>query len=259
MNPGVLLLCCLTLQARLEKIQAASSGYGPGGSAVLQAAYEALSEGNYTLVGIEDLWAVALKEGKNRFDSPRLWSATTPQQTGDMLGQTTIGPWQITLQNARQRGIYYDISSDWDDTARIAFLETRPRIQAHLAADILEAAYQTYGKRSPYALQSYFWLEGFLQKKIGQGRWYDSVLALDPTAMRNTGFYAKQLLLGSRFNPHGLLYWLYITQDESAIRETLSAWSQNGSEIVPEDLTHCSCSGAFQEYLLTLLLHGSSP
>jgi hypothetical protein len=248
MNFALLLLCGLSLQTRYERILLVSS---QSSAPVLKIAKQALEEGSYQYVGIEDLWAVALKEGKNRFGNPKLWSATTAQQTGDMLGQTTIGPWQITLQNIRLYGTPYGISKDWEDSELIAFLETRPVVQAHLAADLLEAAYNSYGKRTPYALQSYFWLDGFLQKKIGQGPWYDSVLARDPAAMRNTGFYAKQLLLGSRFNPQGLLYWLWITGDDAAIKEALEAWRDHGYPITSDDLDHCNCEPPFQDYLRT--------
>jgi hypothetical protein len=126
-------------------------------------------------------------------------------------------------------------------------------LQARLAADFIEDSYRVYGRRTPYAIQRYFWLEAFRQKKIGQGAWYNNVLARAPAEMKNTGFYAKQFVLGSRFNPEGLLYWLYVTGDEPAIREILSVWSKNGYPITKADLSHCSCNPAFRAYLQKLL------
>lgn len=231
----------ITLEQRYNKIRKALGEYSPGGLKVLDTAYRALQSGNYHLVGIEDLWAIALKEGMNLFDSPRLWSATGPQQTGDMLGQTTVGPWQITLETVRIYVTHHGMQQQLSDSGVIQYVEDRPEPQAMIAADYIEESYRTYGVRTPYALQNYFWLEGFLQKKIGQGPWYASVLAKDPEQMRNTGFYAKQLLLGSRFNPHGLLYWLYITDDTLRIRRTLESWQASENAITMEDLRHCDC------------------
>ena len=67
--------------------------------------------------------------------------------------------------------------------------------------------------------------------------------------MRETGFYAKQLLLGSRFNPEGLLYWLYVSGDLQAIRQTLQTWSDAGYPVSESDLAHCSCDPHFQAFL----------
>src|SRR5205085_1833699 len=142
-------------------------------------------EADHPLVGIEDLWATALKEGKNRFNQRNMWGATGPAQTGDMLGQTTIGPWQITIENARELGATYGVSSNFSSADLISFLENRPKLQARIAADFLQESYTQYGKRSPWAMQRYFWLEAFREKKIGQGHWYDSVLAKNPKDMRN--------------------------------------------------------------------------
>lgn len=206
---------------------------------VLRFAYEALQNGNYRHVGIEDLWTTALQEGKNLFGSGKLWSVTGPAVTGDMLGQTTIGPWQITLQKLN----HYKT----DDVT--------PELQARIAADLIEESYERLGKRTPLAIQSYFWLEAFEQKKIGQGPWYNSVLAKSPAGMKNTGFYAKQIILGSRFNSRGLLYWMYVTGDEDAIRDVLQTWSQNGYLIRTEDLQHCACDSQFQNYLRRRILN----
>ena len=42
---------------------------------------------------------------------------------------------------------------------------------------------------------------------------------------RDTGFYAKQILLGTDYNRRGLLYWLWVTDDHAAIKATLQAWA----------------------------------
>jgi hypothetical protein len=237
------------LEQRMQRIEAHSADYGNGGLSVLKSAYEALSQGQYELVSLEDLWATALKEGKTLFSGKKLWSATLPAQTGDMLGQTTIGPWQITIANAREFGAAHGVVKTWSDGQVLSFLELKPVIQAQIGADFMEASYRKYGRRAPSAIQSYFWLDAFVQKKIGQGPWYASVLAKAPGQMAQTGFYAKQLLLGSRFNPEGLLYWLYRAGDETAVRETLALWNQKGYPITTEDLEHCSCDPAFRDWL----------
>lgn len=238
-----------SLEQRLQRLQSHSAQYGSGGALVLTNAYQALSEGHYELVGMEDLWATALKEGRTLFSSKKLWSATPPGQTEDMLGQTTIGPWQITIANAREFGALHGVVKTWSDSQVSSFLETRPVVQARIAADFIEASYSNFGRRAPLAIQSYFWLEAFAEKRIGQGPWYASVLSKSPGQMTQTGFYAKQMLLGSRFNPEGLLYWLYRTGDEPAVRETLALWKLKGYEISTEDLEYCSCEREFREWL----------
>ncbi len=227
----------IPLSVRYEKIRAAATDYGKDGMEVLRIAYDAIQNGNYRQTGIEDLWTTALQEGKSLFGTGRLWSVTGPAKTGDMLGQTTIGPWQITAQTL-QNYKTTDIS---------------PKLQARIAADLIEKSYDRLGKRAPLAIQSYFWLEAFEQKRIGQGPWYNSVLAKSPAEMKNTGFYAKQIILGSRFNSRGLLYWLHVTGDEDAIRDVLRTWSRNGYPIRKEDLQHCDCDVEFRRHLLRLL------
>lgn len=241
------------LQTRYDRIRRFSSAHGTGGLAVLSQAYDVLQLGDYKLVGLEDLWATALKEGRPLFASNHLWGATTATQTGDMLGQTTIGPWQITIANTKELGAGYGIQPDWNDAQIISFLKLRPRLQARLAADFIEKSYGELGLRAPQAIQRYFWLDGFQQKKIGQGPWYASVLAKNPGEMPQTGFYAKQLLLGSRFNPEGLLYWLYRSGDEDSVRSALKVWRESGFEITIEDLEHCACDQTFRDWLRALL------
>lgn len=247
-----------SLEERLQRIEADSGEYGDGGLSVLKSAFAALSGGQYQLVGLEDLWATALKEGRTLFPNKRLWGATSPIQTGDMLGQTTIGPWQITIANAREFGAGHGVVKTWSDSQVVSFLESSPAVQARISADFIEDSYVRYGRRAPYAIQSYFWLDAFARKKIGQGAWYASVLAKSPEQMAQTGFYAKQLLLGSRFNPEGLLYWLYRTGDETAVRDTLALWNQKGYPISTEDLDYCSCDPSFRDWLADKIRNSQS-
>ena len=247
--PAALLAAEPSLQQRFERIQAHSRPHGSAGLSVLKESFNTMSRRDYRWVGLEDLWATALKEGRTLFTGSRPWGATLPGETGDMLGQTTVGPWQITIANAREYGAACGVEKSWDDNRVIAFLESQPAVQARISADFIEESYREYGRRTPLAMQRYFWLDGFLQKKIGQGAWYNSVLAKTAAGMAATGFYAKQLLLGSRFNPEGLLYWLYRTGDEDGVRETLAAWKEKGHEILPQDLDHCSCDTDFRIWL----------
>lgn len=242
-----------SLQQRFELMAARSQSHGSGGLSVLNEAYKALREGSYRQAGLEDLWATALKEGRTLFAGKRLWAATSPAETGDMLGQATVGPWQITVANAREYGAMHGVEKNWSDRQVIARLESQPSLQARITADFIEESYKQYGRRTPMAMQRYFWLDGFLEKRIGQGPWYASVLAGSPAEMAATGFYAKQLLLGSRFNPEGLLYWLYRTGDEQAVRAALRAWKENGYEIVPGDTDHCGCDPDFGRWLQALM------
>jgi hypothetical protein len=78
-------------------------------------------------------------------------------------------------------------------------------------------------------------------------------VALHPREMSQTGFYAKQLLLGSKYNPEGLLYWLWITGEEEAIRTTLDRWKHDGYPVTQKDLEHCSCDPNFQTFLKRML------
>jgi len=229
----------LDLDRRYEAILAASAPFGEGGREVLEVAYRVLregrAEGRWPLVGLEDLWAEAIKEGTVLFNRPeRRWGLTTADETADMLGQNTIGPWQITVRNVRYiYGRPYGIEPDWPDVKVYTFCRDNPDIQARMIADYIQEAYEKYGRRSPYGIQCYFSLRAFVRGTIGMGRWDQSVLPaapggnpalISPQDKANTGFYAKQLLLGTRTQPHGLLYWLWVTGDLDAIREVLRVW-----------------------------------
>src|SRR5262249_17851477 len=147
------LVVAVDVSESCPRIRAASAQYGNGGLLVLNQACEAISGGPYHLVRIEDLWATALKEGRTLFDSKNLWGPTGPAQTKDMLGQTTIGPWQITLANAREYGARYGIHNEWTDSQLISFVQGQPGTQARLAADFIEDSYRDFGLRSPLAIQ----------------------------------------------------------------------------------------------------------
>ncbi len=223
-----------------ERIKARAD-YGKGGAEVLRQAFLGLQErhrdGKAALVELPDLWTQALQEGSVLFDKPdKLWSATPPGETLDMLGQTTVGPWQMTTTNIQlYLGAPYGVKKDWKLRKLVEFCREHPLIQAKMAADIVQWNFESNGgKRSPYGIQSYFWLDGFVKGDIGQGTWDDSVLVLpdpktgkmdnSPARMKKTGFYAKQILLGWKDQPHGLLYWLWVIEDREGIKSALRAW-----------------------------------
>jgi hypothetical protein len=233
-NPGV-----TDLDRRYGAILRHCEPYGDGGRIVLEVAYRTLREGKaagrWPAVGLEDLWVEAIQEGASLFNDPdRRWGRTTAQETKDMIGQTTIGPWQITITNVKTiYGLPYGVRPEWPDEKVYAYCRDHPDIQAKMIADYVQEAYTKFGRRGPYGIQRYFWLEGYVRGWIGQGRWDQSVLPtppdgdwkkLTPAMKADTGFYAKQVLVGWRGNPRGLLYWLWVTGDTTAIREALCTW-----------------------------------
>lgn len=212
---------------------------GDGGRQVLETGYHALAAGRALLrwpeVGLEDLWAHALKEGRSLFNNDNArWGRTGPRETKDMIGQTTIGPWQITIQNVQNDyGLPYGITPEWKQGDVFDYCQNNPAVQAGMICDYIQRSYSTLGKRSPFAIQRYFWLEAFVKTEIGQGTWDKSVLPnppdgdwkkLTPEMKADTGFYAKQILLGTSYNPRGLLYWLWATGDLEGLKGTLDAW-----------------------------------
>src|SRR5690242_11044263 len=97
----------LDLQARFQRMLEHSRDTGDGGREILEVAYHTLGAGQamsrWPDVGLEDLWAHALKEGRLLFNKPEArWGKTGPKETADMLGQTTIGVWQITVRNVQK-------------------------------------------------------------------------------------------------------------------------------------------------------------
>lgn len=274
-----------TLLEKYERISQNIDEYGPGGRMVLDVAYFALAKGKakgkWPLVSIEDLWAHAIKEGRSLFNKPdKRWGRTTAAETHDMIGQTTIGPWQITVTNVKNiYGLPYGVSKDWTNTQVNDYCREHPEIQAMMISDYIQLSYDDYGLRSPYAIQRYFWLEAYAKGEIGQGPWDSSPLAVPPSGKweditpemkRNTGFYAKQLLLGSKYNKHGLLYWLYITKDFEGIKDVFKTWKNQvryvwkedravptdepgNFAIKPEDFKYCTDNPEFHQTLLKLL------
>lgn len=227
------------LDRRYEAMRTASEQYGPGGLEVLALAHRVLREGwedgRWLDVGLEDLWTEALQEGRTLFNDPsRRWGQTTALETKDMLGQTTIGPWQITLRNVREQyGLPYGVQQDWSDRDIYAYCRDNPEIQVAMICDYIAEAYDRYGRRGPYAIQKYFWLEAYARGQIGRGAWDSSVLPnppdgdwrkLTPEMKADTGFYAKQIVCGWRGGSERLLYWLCVTGDDAAIRELLKTW-----------------------------------
>jgi hypothetical protein len=227
------------LDRRYAAILAQSSDFGPGGRIVLDTAYRTLragrAEGKWPLVGLEDLWVEAIQRGRGLFNAPeQRWGKTTAEETKDMIGQTTIGPWQITVTNVKTKyGLPYGVQRDWSDAQVYAYCRDHPEIQVRMIADYIQEAYAKYGARGPYGIQRYFWLEAYVRGWIGRGAWDQSVLPtppdgdwtkLTPEMKADTGFYAKQVLVGWRGNPRGLLYWLWVTGDTDGIRTALRRW-----------------------------------
>lgn len=228
--------------------------YWEGGSEVFETAVEALKEGyqegEYSLVSIEDLWTHSLQEGRGLFNDPdRLWGPTGPEETADMIGQTTIGPWQITVWNVQDHfGPPYGVPEDGTPQEVVAWARERPHVQARMIADYIQNAYEIYGKRNPYAIQSYFWLEPFVKGEIGQSpEWWKSPVARPPEGktwedltremLQDTGFYAQQIICGHPTQPRGLLFWLAVTGDVEAIEHVLETWSNEPSrEWVEKDM-----------------------
>ncbi len=309
MKPGYLCIivlillgmgCCLTkgfmgmpdevkiLDQKYEKIKdfIGTEMYGEGGLEVLTVAYEALREkklkGETDLVQLEDLWAHSIMEGSVLFNKPeKRWGKTTAEETSDMLGQTTIGPWQITVWNVKDfYGIPYGVKPEWSNAEVYAYCRDHPEIQAKMIADYIQKSYLDYGTRSPYAIQRYFWLEPFVKGEIGQGEWTKSPVAKSPTGKwedltpemkRDTGFYAKQVLLGRRYNQHGLLFWLWVTGDTEAIKETLRTWKNEVKHvwrderavpteepgnftIRPDDVIFCDCHPEYKYDLRKIII-----
>jgi hypothetical protein len=277
-----------TLITLLEKYQRISQNideYGPGGRIVLDVAYFALAKGKakgkWPLVSIEDLWAHAIKEGRSLFNKPeKRWGRTTAEETHDMIGQTTIGPWQITVENVKNiYGPPYGVQKEWTNNKVNDYCREHPEIQAMMISDYIQKSYEDYGVRSPYAIQRYFWLEAYAKGEIGQGPWDNSPVAVPPSGnwkditpemKRNTGFYAKQILLGSKYNQHGLLYWLYVTKDTDAIKDVFRTWKTQvrhvwkedravptgepgNFAITPADFKYCTFDQEFHQTLLNLL------
>ena len=251
------------LDRRYAAILREAEPYGPGGEVVLEVACRVLREGHargrWPAVGLEDLWAEAIQEGRGLFNDPaRRWGKTTAAETKDMIGQTTIGPWQITVTNVKsQYGLPYGVEPDWPDSKVYAYCRDHPDIQARMIADYIQEAYTKYGRRGPYGIQRYFWLEAYTRGWIGRGAWDKPVLPtppdgdwkkLTPEMKADTGFYAKQLLVGSPGNPRGLLYWLWVTGDADGIRDTLRTWRDQKEMIWDEarsDAVRTGESGGF--------------
>lgn len=226
--------------------------YGPGGQEVLGVAYRALRQqwqmDEGTLVGLEDLWAHSLQEGLILFNQPdRLWGRTTAEETADMIGQTTVGPWQMTIWNIRDNyGPRYGVDPNWSNAEINSFCRRHPEIQAKMIIDYIQLSYESFGERSPYAIQRYFWLEAYVRGDIGQSDdWTRSPVAHPPAGgtwedltdemKADTGFYAKQVLMGTNYTDTGLLFWLAVTGDTDAIRDVLRTWRDQRRIVIPEE------------------------
>lgn len=229
-------------KCQYEVLSKSIDEYGPGGKDVLKTAYEGLlehhTEGKAPSVELVDLWTESLQEGSILFDKPdKLWGVTPAEETLDLIGQTTIGPWQITDWNIRDTfGVPYGVQKDWNLKRIVRFCQSNPLVQAKMAADYVQNADNLYGRRTPYAIQSYFWLEAYLKEEIGLSQWDLPVLVqpdpetkkleVTPEKMKRTGFYGKQIVMGHSIQKHGLLYWLWVLQDEEGIKDVLRTWRE---------------------------------
>lgn len=229
--PALLLVSCAStptrtaLDEKYEKIRRHPAWAGPGAQEVLRVAYETLREGTWKRVGLEDLVVESLQEGRILFEKPeKRWGPTTAAETKDFVGQTTIGPWQITITNVRNTfGAKYGVDPKWTDAEIARFCAKNPRIQAAMICDYIEGTYARYGRRSPYAIQAYFWLEPFVKGESAQGAWDESVLK---RPMKESGFYAKQIVCGHPHQPYGLLYWLAYTGAWEEAEQVVRTWEE---------------------------------
>jgi hypothetical protein len=257
------------LDVRCERLSAfIGDDWGDGGQEVLRVAYEALREkhaaGEGLLVGLEDLWTHSLQEGQSLFNMPdRLWGISTAAETSDMIGQSTVGPWQMTTWNIRDNyGPRYGARGDWTDAETHSWCAEHPHVQAKMIIDYIQLSYELFGRRSPYAIQRYFWLEPFVRGEIGQaenwtlspvahppagGTWED----LTPELMRETGFYGQQILLGARYTRRGLLHWLVVTGDLDGAREVLRTWRDQRRLVIHDEPTGRGITFEDDEYVLT--------
>lgn len=212
---------------KYERLRVHPRWQGAGPEEVLRVAYETLrdgkAKGEWPDVGLEDLLAHALQESGGMMDRPdRMWGATGAAETKDFLGQTTIGVWQITVNNARGGlGRKHGVEAGGSPAQVVDFCVKNPGAQAAMICDLIQGHYAHYGRRSPYAFQAYFWLEPFLRGESGKGPWDASVLT---RPMTNSGFYAKQIVCGVGYQPYGLLYWLAWTESWDEIREVAATW-----------------------------------
>lgn len=231
----------IELELKAKLMMPVVESYGKGGVEVFNTAVEGLKqaykEGKNDLVSIEDLWTHALQEGAVLFNQPdRLWGPTPAEETADMIGQLTVGPWQMTDWNIQKTyGPPYGLPKKANKKETLIWCRNNPVLQARMIADYIQLSYKTYGKRSPYGIQRYFWLDAYVKGEIGQSPdWWKSPVAKPPKGMtwkdltpemkQDTGFYAKQVVCGHPHQQRGILYWLARTNDVKAIDELLKTW-----------------------------------
>ncbi len=216
------------------------------GEAIHDALADLYKDNKATLVETADLMGLAVQQGYQEI-------AKNPQQMWDRHGNTTyvltlralsvgqqfIGPWNLTTMQCYHFGAPYGVKTDMTDDQLADFLKQNPKVQAIIASLRLQDLYSKYGKRGPYSLQAYFDLGDFIEGKVGQGKWDDPVTpsrnsVADPKALAATGFFAKQVLLGSKAgveggtgaleSPYGILYWLWAVHDNDGIKRSLLTW-----------------------------------
>ena len=224
------------LSDKIHSIGVNKQDYWIGGQDVLDVAYYGLKElhqkGKDPLVDLVDLWSLALMQGIESFRKPDLiWGILQPQTVSLDEADTLVGPWRLSMTWVIfNYGTEYGYQPGWSLPKKEKYFWKHPEVQAKIAADFIQDIYANYGKRSPYALQSYYSLDLFLTDKIGKGPWSDPI----DMAQKFSGFAGKQILLGNNYNVHGLLYWLWTVGDLKGVRETLMSW-QNQSKWVLDD------------------------
>jgi hypothetical protein len=62
-----------------------------------------------------------------------------------MIGQTTIGPWQLTVSNIRHvYGPRYGVDPNWPDAQVYTFCRDHPDIQAKMIIDYIQLSYESF-------------------------------------------------------------------------------------------------------------------
>jgi hypothetical protein len=140
----------------------------------------------------------------------------------------------------------YGLKPNLTNNEVIKWAKANPKIQARMIADYIQVSYQDYGKRGPYAIQRYFWLEPFAKGESGLSKeWWKSPVAkppkgktwkdLTPEMIADTGFYGKQIVCGHPYQPRGLLYWLSFSNDIDGIDDVLKVWKNEPKRIWDEE------------------------
>ncbi len=214
---------------------------------LLDSSRDALEElnkqGKAPLVELTDLWAVVSQEGTyvTAGNILNYWGMNygdgTLRAMEETRDDTFIGPWRLDTKDILKYGPDCGATGTLDQI--IQSFADNSKLEVMIVASKLQDLYAQFGKRSPYALQSYFNLEAYLKGEIGQGKWDDYILVkyppVTPEKLKATGFYGKQLLMGSNTDPsyhyiaklecpYGMMYWIWVSRDYDGIKQTLLTW-----------------------------------